>query len=418
MPIKGKKSPRYIDPPEQKRWNWYQSEIVIFPTGREVRAHRHPNGGGWVDDDAYVSLSVYVDCCAVVEGRCVVTSGSHIGRWAIVKDNVIMFGTPNLTPGPEQKGHVVEDQSITFGSPTFRDFYDRPANQKTESRRSGRVFGDNIIMDQAKITEDSDVFGNYKVAEGTGYVDIEYPSPHQGHSITDPIRRRSDLDLRVQQYDPPDWDWRDILRKNKRDNFECGGTVGPVDGGKEPSYYSEGGPEVMTNCDNSGTGSEPTYNEVNCNIPTPIPLDGLTGPELAAAAAYNAGFRGQSLGVAIAVAGGESSYNPGAVGDRTLQNEKWGPSVGMWQVRTLNDPQAYRGSIDAGRDTRTLVGDVPATGPAARPTEAQINEQARMAFRISNGGANWKPWSVYTAGIFCRFTAAANQGIAFLNSLC
>jgi hypothetical protein len=121
----------------------------------------------------------------------------------------------------------------------------------------------------------------------------------------------------------------------------------------------------------------------------PIPLDGLQGADLAAAAAYNAGFRGDALTTAVAIAGAESTWKPGAVGDTGLQNDKWGPSVGLWQVRTLHDPSAY-GGADAMRNQSTIGGS----------STTNIQNNANAAFALSNGGTNFKPWSTFTSGAF------------------
>ena len=114
----------------------------------------------------------------------------------------------------------------------------------------------------------------------------------------------------------------------------------------------------------------------------PLSLEGFSGPDLAARAAYNAGFRGDALTTAVAIAGGESSYNPNAIGDVNLQSEKWGPSVGLFQIRTLNNPQDYSG-VDAKRDINTLAG------------ESNIQNNANVAFELSKGGTNFSPWTVF-----------------------
>lgn len=102
--------------------------------------------------------------------------------------------------------------------------------------------------------------------------------------------------------------------------------------------------------------------------------------------ARSVGLSGESLAIAVAIAGwngspnaGESGGNPAAVGDRTLANGKWGPSYGLWQVRSLN---AERGT-GTERDANQL------SDPAYN---------ARSMFTISSGGTNWQPWSVYTSG--------------------
>ena len=57
--------------------------------------------------------------------------------------------------------------------------------------------------------------------------------------------------------------------------------------------------------------------------------------------AYNAGFRNDSLIIAVCIAMAESSGNENAVGDVSLVNAKWGPSIGLWQIRSLHTPEKY-----------------------------------------------------------------------------
>jgi len=109
-----------------------------------------------------------------------------------------------------------------------------------------------------------------------------------------------------------------------------------------------------------------------------------------AQAAYDAGFRGAALVTAVAVALGESGGRPGAAGDVGLQDAKWGPSLGLWQVRSLKD-QSGAGS--------------PRDG--TRLTDPLFNAQA--AFEISAGGSNWKPWTVFNTGAHRQHVAAAKQ---------
>lgn len=113
-------------------------------------------------------------------------------------------------------------------------------------------------------------------------------------------------------------------------------------------------------------------------------------PMLAAAYAYKAGFRGSNLAVAVATAMGESSLNPGAVGDTGLANAKWGPSLGLWQVRSLN--------AEKGKGTWR---------DASRLHDPAFN--ARAAFSISNSGSNFNPWTIYKTGAYRRHMNAAQQ---------
>lgn len=47
-----------------------------------------------------------------------------------------------------------------------------------------------------------------------------------------------------------------------------------------------------------------------------------------------------------AISGAESSYNPAAVGDVNLETSTWGPSVGLFQIRTLRAQTGKGGTRD------------------------------------------------------------------------
>lgn len=112
---------------------------------------------------------------------------------------------------------------------------------------------------------------------------------------------------------------------------------------------------------------------------------------LSIAQTYNllrqAGFSAASAVTMTAIAMGESGLRDNAVGDVGLQSATWGPSYGLFQVRTLKAQTGTGGN----RDIKALTGD---------PLR-----QARAAYEISSGGRNFKPWTVYTSG-----KAAGNLG--------
>lgn len=92
--------------------------------------------------------------------------------------------------------------------------------------------------------------------------------------------------------------------------------------------------------------------------------------------AYDAGLRNPArIAQAVAVAWAESSGNPAAKGDLHLTDSKWGPSVGLWQIRSL---KAEKGKGTT-RDEDALK------NPA---------HNAKSMMSISAGGSNWSPWSV------------------------
>lgn len=93
-----------------------------------------------------------------------------------------------------------------------------------------------------------------------------------------------------------------------------------------------------------------------------------------------AGFNSEQVHMMVAIGRAESGLRIDAVGDQALENAKWGPSVGLWQIRTLKvDPPPCR--------DRTLL-------------EGNLSHQAKCAYEISSGGQNYRPWSVYLSGAY------------------
>lgn len=103
------------------------------------------------------------------------------------------------------------------------------------------------------------------------------------------------------------------------------------------------------------------------------------------AAAIAGGFTGAAADTIAAIAGAESGYNPSAVGDVSLETAKWGPSVGLVQIRTL---KADTGT-GSDRDISRLQGNVAA--------------QMHAAYKISDGGRNFSAWSTYKNGSYLKF---------------
>jgi hypothetical protein len=84
--------------------------------------------------------------------------------------------------------------------------------------------------------------------------------------------------------------------------------------------------------------------------------------------------------VATAVALAESGGRTDAEGDIGLQDGKWGPSIGLWQIRSL---KAEYGKGQSVRD-------------GARLKDPQFNAFAMAT--ISNHGKNFNPWTTFTSG--------------------
>jgi lysozyme-like protein/thrombospondin type 3 repeat protein len=97
------------------------------------------------------------------------------------------------------------------------------------------------------------------------------------------------------------------------------------------------------------------------------------------------GFSPAHARTMTAIAQAESARNPTAIGDVALENHTWGPSVGLFQVRTLKGQTGTGGD----RDIDHILHDPHA--------------QVRAALHISNGGTNFHAWSTFTSGSYRQF---------------
>lgn len=101
------------------------------------------------------------------------------------------------------------------------------------------------------------------------------------------------------------------------------------------------------------------------------------------ALARGAGLDQRKAITATAIAGAETNgpsvgvpLDPAKLGDTDRTTAKWGPSVGLWQIRTL---KAETGT-GRSRDINILKDPV---------------QNARSMFDISSGGRDWSPWTTY-----------------------
>ena len=106
--------------------------------------------------------------------------------------------------------------------------------------------------------------------------------------------------------------------------------------------------------------------------------------------AANAGFSGDDLNTACAIALAESSGNPNAKGDLTLAPTN-GPSIGLWQINTGSKAHPEL----AGQDL----------------TDPQTNANAAFAI-YQAAGNSFSPWSTFGSGAYTKYlpaTAAASD---------
>jgi LysM repeat protein len=103
------------------------------------------------------------------------------------------------------------------------------------------------------------------------------------------------------------------------------------------------------------------------------------------------GFTGQDRVIGVAVVLAESGGWTDARGDVHLQDGKWGPSIGLFQIRSL---KAERGT---GRTRDELANLDPATNA----------RHARQVYL--DAGGRWTPWSTFTSGSYRQFLDRARQ---------
>lgn len=106
-----------------------------------------------------------------------------------------------------------------------------------------------------------------------------------------------------------------------------------------------------------------------------------------ATVAGNAGFQGQDLITAVAVAMAESSGNPDAFGDAGIGQG----SFGLWQISSKYHPEY-------GPDFASLY-------------DPQANANAAFAV-YSAAGNSFTPWSTFKAGSYEQFLDSAAAAIA------
>lgn len=111
--------------------------------------------------------------------------------------------------------------------------------------------------------------------------------------------------------------------------------------------------------------------------------------------AHDAGWRQPDLADAVAIAAAESALDPNAIGDVSLETRTWGPSVGLWQIRSLNVEKGTGGIRDesANRNART---------------------NAFHAHSIWAAAGGFSPWSTFNSGAYKHFLPQAISAVGAL----
>ncbi|WP_119582775.1 peptidoglycan-binding protein [Streptomyces europaeiscabiei] len=102
--------------------------------------------------------------------------------------------------------------------------------------------------------------------------------------------------------------------------------------------------------------------------------------------ATQAGFTGSDITIAAAVAMAESKGDPVVIGDQHLVDHKWGPSIGLFQIRSLRHPGQF-----SPPDTLRV---------AAKLKDPLYNAKTAKAIKHAH---NWNQWSTFTSGAYKQY---------------
>lgn len=216
-----------------------------------------------------------------------------------------------------------------------------------------------------------------------------------------------------------EWHVQPVELPNSRREFEQGGGTSDSGSGTEAGAVAAApavaGPQLATG------GGGPSISGVNFSIvaaaaasmggggggllsaPTEGAVAGAAGggaPEVGAGVltfddavrvAYHAGFRGNALQTMVAIARGESGLNPRAHNPNPPDD-----SYGLWQINML-------GSMGPSRRQQW--------GLQSNDELFDPNKNARAAFDLSGGGSNFRPWTVYTRGVYNQYMDEAKAAM-------
>jgi len=112
-------------------------------------------------------------------------------------------------------------------------------------------------------------------------------------------------------------------------------------------------------------------------------IAGVLSPSQIQAYAAAAGFTGDDLNTAVAIALAESSGNPGAIGDQSLAPTR-GPSYGLWQINIGSKANPQFASVNL--------------------FDPQTNANAAYSIYSSIGGfGTTRGWTTYTSGEYAAY---------------
>jgi Lysozyme like domain len=122
---------------------------------------------------------------------------------------------------------------------------------------------------------------------------------------------------------------------------------------------------------------------------------GTLTPSAIATLALQHGCGPDAAVIATAIAMAESGGSPSAQGDIGLMTSVWDWSAGLWQIRGLR----------AERNTGGLRDSV---------ANQAVGKNAAAMRAISQGCADWTPWSTFNSGAYLQFMTLAQQAVRYV----
>ena len=102
-----------------------------------------------------------------------------------------------------------------------------------------------------------------------------------------------------------------------------------------------------------------------------------------------AGIPNKDIPIMVAIALAESMGDPEAIGDEDRVNSKWDESIGLFQIRSLKNPNDPKfNEADKLRIKDKLFDPV---------------YNAKAAYEISKKGKTWKAWTTFNEGTYKKF---------------
>jgi endonuclease/exonuclease/phosphatase family metal-dependent hydrolase len=180
-------------------------------------------------------------------------------------------------------------------------------------------------------------------------------------------------------------------------SIDLNGVGANATSGTPPGSAGQGSFEPVGDTGSGGCQPCPTGTGSDAITLTSASTGPLHDAEVAAAAAYQAGFRGNDLYTMVWIAGGESSYNTHAMNHYSSGGHTY-YVYGLWQISSIHAGVSVPGIYD----------------PLTNARQAFALYLGRGGSKLGDGGpaTRFDDWSAHTAANETKYGATARQAIA------